>query len=142
MGYYSRIDLYQLTVPLDKRAEVQNEIRAQRLGKRRAHWMAEYLVLKSDGVLKWRGDPCGKWKSNWDFIRNLEEWHCRGWVAFWSMERDGGQWAYELDGQGHSIECSARRVAALKASATRLARRNASRKSIHKRSGKLPPGRK
>ena len=122
MGYYSRIDLHDVAVRSDKRAEVAEAIAAHVRSESRTHWMVAWLRLEDDGSLCWNESEVGKWKSHEGFIVDLARWCSRGWVAFWSCEGDGGQWAYEFDGAGGYRECSARRVAALKAAATRRAR--------------------
>jgi hypothetical protein len=77
------------------------------------------LRIDAKGYLSWGDTPVGKWKSHEEFIADLAAWCLRGWVSFWSREGDRAAWAYEFDGAGGFQECSARRVSAIKAAATR-----------------------
>ncbi len=121
MGYETSIDMYDVRVRPDKLAEVAEAISAHVRGKGRHHWMVGSLKLVGN-VLLWDDVHIGKWKSHEEFIRNLASWCSRGWVAFWSREGDGAAWAYEFDGIDGFQQCSARRVSALKAAATRKRR--------------------
>jgi len=119
VGYETSIDLYEVHVTPDKLGDVREAIAAHKCGKGQHHWMVGSLNLGPGGVLSWNDVPVGKWKFHERFVTQLAAWCSRGWVAFWSREGDGAAWAYQLDGTGGYQECSARRVAALKAAATR-----------------------
>lgn len=114
MGYETRIDLYDVQVRPEMIAEV-----AEAIKEGQQHWMVASLKLASNGSLSWDDDSIGKWKSHEAFIDVLAAWCSRGWISFWSQEGDGAKWAYEFDGVGGHVECSARRVSAIKAAATR-----------------------
>ncbi len=122
MGYETRIDLYKIQIRRDAIPTVAEAIRSVADGAVEPHWMVQHLKLNDDGSVLWNEWPEGKWKSHEKFVQWLAI-HCEcGFVAFWSCEGDGTAWAYEFDGQGGYSECSARRVAALKAAATRRTR--------------------
>jgi hypothetical protein len=129
VGYETRIDLHDVRVRADKLAEVADAIAAHKRGEGQHHWMVGSLKLSAAGVLSWDDDAIGKWKSHEEFIADLAGWCSRGWVSFRSQEGDGAAWAYEFDGTGGVRECSAQRVAALKAAATRK-RRAAGAKAV------------
>jgi hypothetical protein len=122
VGYETSIDLYDVRVRPDKLAEVTEALAAHARGHGRHHWMVGSLKLGAGAVLSWDEVAVGKWKSHEEFIADLAGWCSRGWVSFWSREGDGAAWAYEFDGAGGFRECSARRVAAIKAAATRKRR--------------------
>lgn len=126
MSYYSRIDLYSLQVRPEKVAEVADAIAAARSGGDQPFGVAA-LLLEPDGSLWWDWDydisDVQKWNLNEPLVGLLAEWCEYGWVAFWSCEGDGGQWAFELDGEGGFSECSARRVSGFRAADTRMLRR-------------------
>ena len=122
MGYETSIDLYDVQVRPNKVAKVAEVIAAQARGEGQHHWMVGSLKLGANGSLLWDDTPVGKWKSHEEFIADLASWCSRGWVSFWSREGDGAAWAYEFDGVGGFQECSARRVSAIKAAATRKRR--------------------
>src|SRR5262245_47217002 len=122
MGYETSIDLFDVRVRTDKLAEVTAALAAHPRGEGQHHWMVGSLKLGADGVLCWGDAAVGKWKSHEGFIGDLAGWCSRGWVSFWSREGDGAAWAYEFDGAGGFRECSARRVAAIKAAVTRKGR--------------------
>lgn len=123
MGYYSRIDLYDVHVRPEKAAEVAEAILSAKQGGEQPYGVG-MLELEEDGGVWWDWDnsPVEKWLPDEPLIDKLAGWCSRGWVAFWSCEGDGGHWAYELDGVGGYCECSARRVAALRAAETRRLR--------------------
>lgn len=122
MGYETRIDLYDVRVRPDKLAEVASAIAAHKRGEGQHHWMVGSLKLSAVGVLLWDDVAIGNWKSHEAFIADLAGWCSRGWVSFRSQEGDGATWAYEFDGAGGHRQCSAQRVVALKAAATRKRR--------------------
>jgi hypothetical protein len=119
VGYYSRIDLFDLEVRPEKTAEVAAAIASARRDGDQPYGVA---MLELDLGQLWWGEehsPVEKWQIDDPLVDALAGWCSRGWVAFWSCEGDGGHWAYELDGQGGYHECSARRVSALRAAETR-----------------------
>jgi Type ISP C-terminal specificity domain/N-6 DNA Methylase len=120
LGYETRIDLYNVQVRSDELKSVKREIAAVADGAGESHWMVGLLKLERDGSLSWNESSRGKWKKHEAFIEWLAKRCERGFVAFWSCERDGAAWAYEFDGSGGYKECSARRVSALKGAATRI----------------------
>jgi hypothetical protein len=121
VGYYSRIDFFDVRIRPEKAAEVAAAIASARRGEDHPFGVAELLL--EGGELWWDWDygtsDVQKWRPDEPLIPLLSGWCERGWVAFWSCEGDGGQWAYELDGKGGYAECSARRVSALRAAETR-----------------------
>ncbi len=125
MGYETRIDLYNVQVRSDELKAVKREIAAVAGGAGDSHWMVVLLKLERDGSLSWDESSRGKWKNHEAFIEWLAARCERGFVAFWSCEGDGAAWAYQFDGAGGYTECSARRVSALKAAATRNSKPNA-----------------
>ncbi len=133
MGYETSIDLYDVRVRPDKLAEVADAIAAHKRGEGQHHWMVGSLKLGSGGALTWDDVHVGKWKSHEEFISDLAAWCSRGWVSFWSREGDGAAWAYEFDGAGGHQECSARRVAAIKAAATRKRRAAGAKAALTKK---------
>jgi hypothetical protein len=122
MGYETAIDLYSVLVRPDKFRSVDEAIAAAERGGGGHHWMVGLLKMGRKGHLCWNDVPVGKWKSHEEFIREIAAWCSRGWVSFRSREGDGAAWAYEFDGTGGYRECSARRVAGIKAAATRRTR--------------------
>jgi len=140
VGYETSIDLYDVRVRPDKITEVAEAIAAHKRGEGRHHWMVGSLKLGTGGTLTWGDVAVGKWKSHEEFIGDLAGWCSRGWVAFWSREGDGAAWAYEFDGTGWYRECSARRVAAIKAAATRKRRAAGAKTAQTKR--RMAAGRK
>ncbi len=122
MGYYSRIDLFDVRVRPEQAAEVAGALASARRGGDQPYGVG--MLLLEDGELWWDWDhsPVEKWRPGEPLVGALAGWCSRGWVAFWSCEGDGGQWAYELDGAGGYRECSARRVSALRAAETRRLR--------------------
>ncbi|HWE97941.1 MAG TPA: hypothetical protein VG269_28595 [Tepidisphaeraceae bacterium] len=124
MGYETRIDLYEVKVRANELKAVARAISAVAGGAGHPHWMVGLLKLEKNRSLSWGESSQGKWKGHEEFIKWLAA-HCeQGMVAFWSCEGDGAAWAYEFDGSGGFGECSARRVSALKAAATRHRRAN------------------
>jgi hypothetical protein len=133
VGYETRIELYDVKVRRDEHPAVQQAITAVADGAGDAHWMVGLLKLAGDGSLSWGESSQGKWKGHEEFINWLAA-HCeRGLVAFRSCEGDGAAWAYEFDGAGGYSECSARRISALRAAATRKRRTAAAKAAATKK---------
>jgi hypothetical protein len=128
LGYETRIELYDVKVRRDDLEAVAEAIAAVAGGATSdPHWMVGLLKLENDGSLSWDESSQGKWKTHEEFIKWLAARCERGFVAFWSCEGDGATWAYEFDGAGGYSECSARRVSALRAGATRKRRATAAK---------------
>jgi hypothetical protein len=131
MGYETRIEFYAVKVMKSHFDEVETTIFNSKalFATDSPHWMIKNLLLKRNRALTWESSSIGKWKRHEGFIKWLAI-HCEsGFVAFWSAEGDGAAWAYEFDGSGKAKECSARRVSAMKAAATRARNRRERTKS-------------
>jgi hypothetical protein len=103
LGYYTRIDLFNVQINPEHRRLMDSAIAGQVKGTESFRYMLTRLTVDSDGELEWTEGSVGTWRHDEEFVAWLAPYCSGGFVSLWGQEGNGDSWPMNSTARAGSL---------------------------------------